>query len=150
MIKDNIKNAKLYYGISDRIKKGLEWIINSDLKSINDGRYEISGNDIYANVQTYITKDDAKYEAHRDYIDIQYMINGKENIGFASVENCKTSTEYDKEKDLEFFDNNNKDEYLQLNENEFMVFFPTDAHKPSIKYNYNDTVKKVVVKVKVN
>ena len=74
MIKDSLKRAETYYGISERIKAGFEWIKNNDLKNLPDGRYEISDK-IYANLQSYQTKDDAPYEGHRDYIDIQYMVS---------------------------------------------------------------------------
>ena len=74
MIKDKLTNADTYYGISERLKQGFEWLKNNDLLNIPDGRYLIDGEKIFANVQSYITKDDAPYEAHRRYADIQYMI----------------------------------------------------------------------------
>ena len=147
MIKDNIKNFKFYTGISDRIRHGFEWIINSNLEKMSDGRYEIEDG-IYANLQTYETKDDALYEAHRDYIDIQYMIEGSEKCGVAEFKTCKTATKYDKERDIEFL-NTNSGEYFTLNSGEFFVFFPQDAHKPSLNNNYKQKVKKVVVKVHI-
>ena len=72
--------------------------------NIKDGRYEIS-DCLYANVQTYNTKDDAPYEAHRDYIDIQYMVIGEEQSGVTDYSNCFTKEEYNKEKDIEFLEN---------------------------------------------
>lgn len=148
MIKDTIKRAAVYFGISDNLKQGFEWIINNDLKSLADGRYEINEN-IYANVQSYITKDDAPYEAHRDYIDIQYMINGEELSGVTDYSNCSIKEEYNKEKDIEFLNPPQNEEIFKIKEGEFFVFFPHDAHKPAIKVNDNKSVKKVIVKVKV-
>lgn len=149
MIKDKLCNAKTYYKISERLQKGFEWLKTADLKSLEDGRYEIDGSDIYANVQTYNTKEDAPYEVHRNYIDIQYMVSGVEKIGINTCQNCSTSIEYDKEKDIEFLDCNVCSEYLTLDESDFMVFFPQDAHQPALNYDKTLLVKKVVVKVKV-
>lgn len=147
MIKDNIQRRTVYYSVSQSLKQGFEWIINNDLKSLANGIYEINEN-VYASVQSYITKDDAPYEAHRDYIDIQYMISGEELSGVTDYSNCATKEEYKKEKDIEFLYPPKNEEYFKIKEGEFFVFFPHDAHKPAIKINDNKLVKKAVVKVK--
>ncbi len=149
MIKDKIKNAKLYYNISENLKKGFLWLENTDLENIADGKYEIGGTDVYASVQTYETKSEANYESHKKYIDIQYMIKGIEKVGVTDIENCTTCIEYDKEKDLEFYHINCEDEYIELDEGQFLVLFPNDAHKPSIAHKEKAIVKKVVVKVAI-
>ena len=148
MIKDSIKRAETYYGIAENLKKGFEWIKNHDLKSMPEGRYEID-EDNYANLQSYLTKDDAPYEAHRDYIDIQYMVDGEELSGRVDYNDCSTKEEYNKEKDIEFLDSNVEEEFYKIKEGEFFVFFPHDAHKPAIKVKENKKVKKVIVKVRV-
>lgn len=149
MIKDKLKNAKTYYNLSDNLKKGLEWLERTDLEIIPDGKYEINGQKVYASVQTYETKIDAKYESHRNYIDIQYMIKGSEKIGVTDLSNCTTCIKYDSERDLEFYDINCTEEYLELSESQFLIFYPNDAHKPSIAIDKPSIVKKVVVKVAV-
>ena len=132
MIKDKLTNADTYYGISERLKQGFEWLKNNDLLNIPDGRYLIDGEKIFANVQSYITKDDAPYEAHRRYADIQYMIKGLEKVGVTDYLNCTTDKEYDKEKDIEFLHCNICSSYQTLEEGEFLVFYPQDAHQPSL------------------
>lgn len=148
MIKDKLSNAKIYFGISANLKKGFEWLINNDLKNIEDGKYIIEGDKIFANVQSYNTKDDAPYEGHRKYIDIQYMIEGKEKIGITNYENCTTLEAYNEEKDIEFLNSENKS-YQILEEGDFLVFFPQDAHQPALNLNEKLFVKKVIVKVAI-
>ena len=148
MIKDKLEYANTYYGISDSLKKGFEWLKNNDLKSLADGRYQIDNN-IYANIQSYETKENAPYEAHREYADIQYMVEGAEKIGVTNYSNCTTVETYNKEKDIEFLNLNQKDSYELINEGEFLVLFPQDAHKPSINPDKKLNVKKVVVKVRL-
>ena len=148
MIKDCLNRAEVYYNISNNLKYGFEWIKNNDLKNMADGRYEISDK-IYANLQTYMTKDNAPYEAHRDYIDIQYMIKGEELSGVTDYTNCSTKEEYNKEKDIEFLNCNKPENFYKIHEGEFFVFFPQDAHKPALKIQDNKKVKKVIVKVHV-
>lgn len=150
MIKDKLKNAENYYILSDNLRKGFEWLRDTDLEGLADGKYEIDGNVVYASVQTYLTKTEANYEAHKNYIDIQYLIDGCEFVGVTDLDNCKTCIEYDNERDLEFFECLKEDDYQSLRKGEFLVLFPHDAHKPSMDYNgLKSEVKKVVVKVAV-
>ena len=122
MIKDDLKNAGIYCKISENLKKGFEWIKSNDLKNMPDGRYEIS-DEIYANLQSYNTKDDAPYEAHRDYIDIQYMVEGEELSGVTEYSNCSVAEEYNKEKDIEFLKNNVDEEFYKIKEGEFFLWW---------------------------
>lgn len=149
MIKDKLENAKIYYNLSENLKRGLGWLESTDLNNIIDGRYEIDGDNVYASVQTYETKTAANYESHRKYIDIQYIISGKEKIGVTDICNCTTCIEYDIERDLEFYNINCNEEYIELTEETFAIFYPHDAHKPSIAIDTPTTVKKIVVKVAV-
>lgn len=150
MIKDQLINAETYYALSDNLKKGFEWLKAQDLVNIKPDKYSIYGERVFANVQEYNTKDEAKYETHRKYIDIQYMIRGSEFVGVLAKSDCKTCVEYNSETDLEFMDNLKKDEYVSLNEGEFVVLFPHDAHKPSINPAEKLFVKKVIVKVSID
>ena len=150
MIKDKLKNAKIYHNLSENLKKGFLWLHETDLENIEDGRYEIEGEQVYASVQTYTTKSEANYEAHRNYIDIQYLIKGKEFVGVTDLKNCETCIQYDEERDLEFFNCLKEDDYQYLREGEFLVLYPHDAHKPSMDYEgLKGEVKKVVVKVAI-
>ncbi len=149
MIKDKLQNAETYYGISERLKQGFEWLKTNDIATMPDGKYFIDGENLYINIQTYETKDNALYEAHREYADIQYMIDGIEKIGVTDYSNCSTAEKYSEDKDIEFLRNNTDSQYQTLSTGEFLVFYPQDAHQPSLKFDTNKTVKKAVVKVKI-
>ncbi len=137
MIKDKLNN---------RIIEGLEFLSKTDFSKLTDGRHVISDY-MYVNVETYQTKSDALYEAHRDYIDIQYIISGKEKIGVTKYSDCTENTPYDKERDIEFL--NGEGEFYPMRTGDYMILYPTDAHKPSISLNKQTTVRKAVVKVKL-
>ena len=147
MIKDKLENASIYYDLSDYLKKGFLWLESVDLNNLSDGRYEIDGDNVFASIQTYETKEDAKYESHKKYIDIQYMIDGTERVGVTNLSNCTTCIEYDNERDLEFYDINVEEEFVELSKGYFVVLYPHDAHKPSISLDEKSIVRKVVVKV---
>jgi len=147
MIKDRLDNAELYCSLSKNLKIGFEWLKSVDLKSIESGKYYIDGEKVYANVQEYETKTNAKYEVHRKYIDIQYMIQGEELVGVCDIKTCSTCVEYDDSADIEFLECSNNDCWQIISKGEFLVLFPTDAHKPAMSVDSPKTVKKVVVKV---
>jgi YhcH/YjgK/YiaL family protein len=147
MIIDSIDNVKHYRSLSENIKKGLEFIEEIDFKTIEPGTYNVDGDKIFAIVSEYETKDYelAKPEAHERYIDIQYMVSGKEFIGYAPLEEQDIDIPYDPETDLVFY--HSETNLVKLRENMFAIFFPNDIHAPGIKVNSTEMVKKVVVKI---
>ena len=147
MIKDNLNNAAKYYNLSERIEIALKYLQENDLRFLDDGKYSIDGEDIYMNVQEYETKISDKLESHRKYIDIQYMIKGQENMGVALINGLKVVEEYNKEKDIIFYNGACKKELVK--ENEFIIFYPKDAHLPCQIVDKPSIVKKVVVKIKI-
>jgi len=149
MIFDSIDNSETYYGLGEKFQKAFEYIKNTDFSKISDAKIEIDGDNIFALVQKYNTKNpkNAKWEAHRKYVDIQFMISGAENIGFVLSDYLDITEEYNEEKDVEFYDG--LGDFVQLNEGEFAVFFPNDAHKPGLHIKESELVHKVVVKVRI-
>jgi len=149
MIIDKLKNATFYYGISEKIATALKYLEKTDLSEIQNGKYDIEGEDIFAIVQDYNTKPrtEGKFEAHRKYIDIQYMINGTEKMGYTYVHKLKSVTEYDEEKDIIFFEGDG--DFVTVKEGFFTIFAPEDAHMPGIESKTSEYVKKAVVKIKV-
>lgn len=149
MIYGNIDNCEKYQCLNENFKRAFQFLINNDLKELPVGRYDIQGEDVFAMVQEYETKaeEEGKYEAHKKYIDIQYMVEGEEKVGYAFVENLETCLPYDSEKDFMLLEGNK--EFFGLRNNEFYIFFPEDAHMPGIAKENKTKVKKVVIKVKV-
>jgi len=147
MIFDNIKNISEYPNLGEKIQKGFDFLLKNDLKNFDNGRYEIYGKEIYANIQEYETKDEGLFEAHRKYIDIQYIVSGFEKIEVSEVSELEEKIPYDEEKDLIFF--NGIGSFLKLKEGYFAIFYPQDGHKPCLTDEIKSNVKKVVVKVSI-
>lgn len=145
MIKGNISNIENLSNLPEVIINGLNYIKNANFSSLKDGKIFIDGENMFVNIQTYMTKDDANYEAHRKYADIQYMISGSEKIGVTDYKTCSTVIAYDEANDIEFLSGAGKD--VVLKEGEFVILYPEDAHKPSISINESTQVRKAVVKV---
>lgn len=138
---------------SPHMKKGLSYLIEVSSQKLADGRYEIDGDSIYALVQSYDTltaSDQSKYEAHRKYIDIQYISEGIEVMGWAPLEAMEITKEYVPDKDVV-----NGTVLLKLatlikvSAGQAAIFFPSDAHAPKLAADQPSPVKKIVVKVAV-
>lgn len=152
MIKNSLKYTKNYYNLSNKIKLALEYLEKNDLKVFDNGRYDILGNDVYVNVQDYTSKPETqgKWEAHKKYIDIQFMIKGTERIGVGEIDNYQTTEAYDESKDLEFLAvANDNYQFINMNENDFIILYPQDVHMPQIAMNTPSYVKKAVVKISI-
>ena len=149
MIIDKLKNAPLYYGISEKIATALKYLENTDLAGFQNGKYEIEGDDIFVLIQDYHTKplSEGKFEAHRKYIDIQYIIKGTEKMGYTNVHKLKSATEYDETKDIIFFESDG--DLVTVEEGFFAIFAPEDAHMPGIESKTSEYVKKAVIKIMV-
>ncbi|MDP3002723.1 MAG: YhcH/YjgK/YiaL family protein, partial [Bacteroidales bacterium] len=136
----------------ERWDKAFTFLKNSDLSKLEIKRYDIDGDNLYAPVSEYLTKneEDARYEAHQKYIDIQYIISGVEQMGIAPMSQKKdVLVPYDATKDVEFMTVNQGVNY-KATPDKFFIFFPSDAHRPGLKVGENSQVRKVVVKVKVD
>ena len=144
--------AVSYFKNKERWDKAFMFLKNNDLTKLEVKRFDIDGNNLFATVSEYVSKDeaDAKFEAHRKYIDIQYVISGKEVINVAPLTTAKeVVTPYDAAKDIEFLTFNKVVNYKAAPSN-FFIFFPGDAHRPGLKDGTNAPVRKIVIKVKVD
>jgi YhcH/YjgK/YiaL family protein len=153
MIFDRIENLKYYYGVSPRMERALKYLETADLAKLPEGKIEIEGDDIYASVTTKRTQpySAAKYEAHKKYIDIQYAIDGKEDILCWFTQMAGGMIEEYPEKDLYFYASTGRP--ITIGSGRFVILFPTDIHAPGLTHmdkpeNEGDC-KKIVVKVKV-
>ncbi len=148
MIFDTISNIKNYKGLG-RVYTALEFLANTDFTNMEVGKYFLDGDNIYYMVQEYGSKvDSARAEAHKKYIDIQYLISGQEYMGVAPLSCPKTEIEAREEKDVWFYDCHT--ENVTLNPGSYCVLYPNDIHRPGVAIGESIPCKKIVVKVKVD
>ncbi|MBM7652567.1 YhcH/YjgK/YiaL family protein [Neobacillus cucumis] len=147
MILDKLTNAELYVRLHPRLKKGLQFLLENDLNALTPGKYEIEGNDIFVTIQEYetIPPEKGRWESHYKYTDIQYMIRGEEQMGFANVESLEIVEQY-KDRDLLFLEGNG--DLFKVGQGYFTIFTPEDGHMPTLYVNEPQYIKKAVVKVR--
>jgi YhcH/YjgK/YiaL family protein len=149
MIVDRIENAGWYHGLGSRLTAALEFLRATDLSALTPGRHEIGGDEVYALAMSYRTKPAAEgsWEAHRRYLDVQYVVEGVERMGYAPISELKTTQPYDAKADCVRLAGEGS--FLTVQPGTFVLFGPADAHMPGVAVTAPAAVRKVVVKVRV-
>lgn len=145
MIIDVLSNADKYISLNEDFKLVFDFLKQNDLKTMECGKHELRGDEVYFNLQEYETKPIQKLEAHKKYIDIQVVAEGEEYMGYTNTDNTTVSEEYNPEKDVVFL--NGSIDKLKANNKNFLIFFPEDAHMPALSTNSPAYVKKAIFKI---
>lgn len=135
---------------SSRFQKAFAFLKQADLKGLPLGRVEIDGDQVWAEVQEYTTMpwEETRFEGHRRYFDIQYVVQGQELMGCVQVQGLKEAQPYDEERDLVFFEEPAQAGAVLLKEGDWAAVPPKMAHKPRCAAGEACRVRKIVVKVK--
>lgn len=132
----------------------LEFIAEHDCVKLPDGEMEIKGRQLFVRMMSYQPKRalDNRFEIHRIYADVQYIVSGEELMQTSRVKDLLSLTDYDPSGDYQFFKTNGDAiTDLIVRSGEFAVFYPQEAHRPSCLYEgYKGLVRKLVFKIKIN
>ena len=148
MIIDSIANISIYSNCHPSFNKAFKFIKANNLLEMDEGRYEIDGDNIFAIVADVEgkSKDEACLEIHRKYIDIQLCVKGVDYIGWKNLNDCSSpKAGYDPESDLQFF-YDKIETWCEVKDGMFSVFFPDDAHAP---LGGKGLLRKVIIKIAV-
>lgn len=151
MLTTSIALAEKYDYLSDKFKKAFNFLRETDLAALPVGNVPIDGDEIYANVQSYMTMtaEECPFESHRAYFDLQYVVEGEECFGYEPLVNLNPSMEYDAEKDLIFYEEPKQSGCVILKAGDFAIVPPEDGHAPRrMTANGPCQVRKIVVKVR--
>lgn len=149
MIIDLLVNAHQYEGLSPRIRRAFDFLQQTDLAVLALGIHEIDGRLLYVNVQEFSTHPLAEggWEAHRRYLDLHYVVEGVERIGFA-LAGSLTPGSYDAESD--FMPLIGEAGVLApVPSGAFMLLWPGEAHMPGLAVEAPAPLRKVVIKIAV-
>lgn len=132
----------------DNLDRALAWIQDNDLKSLPLGRTAIAGDDLFVNVEETVCRapDEALFECHDKYIDIQIVLDGRERFEVAHGA-LKIEKPYSPERDIAFF-SGEADIFGVLNPGQFAIYRVGEAHKPALHFGTPLAIKKAVFKVR--
>ena len=151
MIVTDLEHAQEQTALTPALQKAFDFLRQHEAHALPDGRVEIDGEQVYALVQSYETyRGEPKFEAHRKYLDVQYVAAGEEIIGWAFIERMAVDAAYDEAKDVCLGRVAAADMTpVRLSAGHLAVLYPTDAHAPKLAAGTPTSVKKIVVKVAV-
>jgi biofilm protein TabA len=148
MVLDTIAFSYRYTSLHPLFERAFRFLAESDLRSFSPGRHPVDGDRLYLVIDHVEGRgrDGARLESHRRYIDIQYTLDGHEEIGWMPVSSCGPMAEsFDEARDVGFFDTRPAS-WLLVPPGTFAVFFPHDAHAPLAG---RGALKKAIMKVAV-
>ena len=149
MIFDHIDHAGRYEGLHPGFAAAFEFLRSSAIAELAVGKHDIDGQRLYVMISRDPGRgcEAAKLEAHRKYIDIQYLLDGTDLFGWKPLECCRQiDTPFDGDRDYGLFADT-PDIWVPLPAGTFAVFFPEDAHAPLADVQ---PMVKAVVKVAVD
>jgi len=133
--------------LGEKVAPFVAFLKENDIQSLEKGKYDLSGG-CKLSIAEITTKTEEKWEAHKEFIDIQYVLTGDEKMGFGNVADMNETVPYNSEKDVLFYDGKNG-EYITVSSGEFVIFGVEDAHAPGLAVNEPSFVKKAIVKIPV-
>jgi YhcH/YjgK/YiaL family protein len=150
MVYDKIENATSYYGISPGVEKALRFLQETDLNALKEGKTPLDGDDVVVNcwkstTQPYST---AKLETHDRFLDLHYLVDGKEDVFCGFVQDTSKLLEKKPDIDCTFYEGFSRP--LPIGAHRFLLFFPTDTHAPGLNHGDKESQinKKILIKIK--
>lgn len=134
------------------IQKAMAWLQENDLVKIPTGKHEIDGDRLYVMINEYNSEPKAirRAEAHKKYVDVQYIVSGAEMIGYAPLNGYEVLEDKLAEKDVVFYKNPANESDILLSAGMYGIFFPWDVHRPNCAVTQPAPVRKVILKISMN
>lgn len=147
MIFDSIKNKENYKDFP-MLYEALCYLASLPEGVLPEANTVLVENRLFCNPVSFISKPESecKYEAHKKFCDLHYIVKGTERIATADVSSLTVTQEYDPETDISFL-TGEADGYYNLKPGQFMVCFPNDAHKVGIMADQPEAISKIVFKI---
>ena len=147
MIIDKLENLKQYASVNPLFPKVIEFLEQNDLNTLEAGKHEIVGKDLFVNIQMAKGRipAEATIETHNNMIDIQIPLSDAETFGYTQRD-ALPAAEYNAEKDITKIPGLAADSYITCQPGMMAIFFPQDGHAPCIAGV--PEIKKAIFKVK--
>ncbi|GGG00347.1 hypothetical protein GCM10010912_51520 [Paenibacillus albidus] len=133
----------------DKLKRGLQFLRDTDFTGLAAGRHSVN-EELFYFVNEYETKaaGECFWEAHRVNLDVHYILEGTERIGYSAIERLQVTEEYNAEKDAVFLSG----ELLSAvvaGPGDVVICYPQDGHMTGIEAGMKEAVRKIVLKIKL-
>lgn len=148
MVLDELSESHRYVSLHPQFARAFAFLGRADIAALPPGRHAIDGDRLYVSIDVREGRErgGARLEAHRQYIDIQFTIDGQEEIGWMPLGRCsRPAGPFDESRDIIFFEDA-PTTWVSVPPGRFAIFFPEDAHAP---LGGSGLLKKAIVKIAV-
>lgn len=148
MILDKLENFRYYQRCIPEIWDAVRFVERVKKEHLPEGRYPVGKG--FAFVQEGVTRsfDQADFEIHKNYFDMQVLLEGKEMWEYSDVAQLREKTPYDGKADIQWF--TGKGQKIAMTPGMFYIVYPTDAHKPCCHENQETSYRKIVIKIRID
>lgn len=152
MIYSSIYSEQIPGSFPPALQKALDCLRTTDFEKMPCGEYEIEGRDLFAQVIETETgpAGTRRPEIHRRHVDVQFLLSGAEQIGFALDTGKSEPVENRLSRDdIAFYGEIQGENFVTLTPGCFAVFFPNDIHRPACSASEKpEKIKKVILKIR--
>ncbi|HGP8523044.1 beta-galactosidase subunit beta [Streptococcus pneumoniae] len=147
MIISEQSDFKRYASVNKYFSKVCDFLENTNLTDLVDGKIDIDGENVFANCMTYLADGVPGdiFETHKKYLDIHIVVENTEKMAVTSPVRAQSRVPFSEEKNIAFYDSKDY-QIVELLPGNMLVTFEEDLHQPKIHCN-DETVKKLVIKV---
>ena len=134
MIVTSVSSLNRYHGLSKNLDIAIDWLLRGGWEGHADGRLDIDGDNVYALFQRYESKkpENARFETHREYIDIQLLLEGEEHVYVRDPRDLPIAVPYTYDIEFQEVPADPEAHVCLLRPGTALILFPEDAHRPGV------------------
>ena len=150
MVFGNIRDLKDFGYLEENVRKCFDYAREHDLLSYEKGSHPLDGDELFVNIVEYetTTPENRFWEAHRQYLDLHFMLRGPEQIDVNFIDNMEQKEFVEKDDFLPLEGEPNS--HVVLNAGDFLLCYPADAHRTAVQVGSPATIKKAIFKIRIH
>lgn len=150
MVFGNIRDRKDFSWLEEVVGKCFDYAAANDLLSYEKGSHPIDGDELFVNIVEYetTTPENRFWEAHRQYLDLHFMLRGPEQIDVNFIDNMEQKEFVEKDDFLPLEGDPNS--HVILNAGDFLLCYSADAHRTAVQVGAPATIKKAIFKIRIH
>ncbi len=150
MVFGNIRDRKDFSWLEEVVGKCFDYAAANDLLSYEKGSHPIDGDELFVNIVEYETTppENRFWEAHRQYLDLHFMLRGPEQIDVNFIDNMEQKEFVEKDDFLPLEGDPNS--HVILNAGDFLLCYPADAHRTAVQVGAPAAIKKAIFKIRIH
>ena len=150
MVFGNIRDLKDFAYLEENVRRCFDYAREHDLLSYEKGSHPIDVDELFVNIVEYetTTPENRFWEAHRQYLDLHLMLRGPEQIDINFIDNMEQKEFVEKDDFLPLEGNPNS--HVVLDEGDFLLCYPADAHRTAVQVGNPAVIKKAIFKIRIH